>query len=75
MMKHVTQTPAPFDAESLPEMATPVSEASVEWREAQIVRLAEDIRFNPEHLAAYIGRGGDVGFLDFLIERFGGRSQ
>jgi hypothetical protein len=62
-MKHVTQMP------------TPVAEASVEWREAQMLRLIEGVRFNPERLAAYVGLNGDVGFLDFLIERFGGRSQ
>jgi hypothetical protein len=65
-----------FDAESLPEMATPVAEASVEWREAQMLRLIEGIRFNPERLAAYLVKHpGGVGFLNFMIERLGGRSQ
>jgi hypothetical protein len=74
-MKHVAQTPMLFDAKSLPEMAIPVAEASVEWREAQMLRLVEGIRFSPERLASYLSRGGDAGFLDFVIERLGGRSQ
>jgi hypothetical protein len=57
-------------------MATPASEASMEWREAQMLRLVEGIRFNPERLAAYVADNSDgTGFLDFMIERLGGRSQ
>jgi hypothetical protein len=65
-----------FDAESLPEMATPVSEASQEWHDARMLRLVETIRFSPERLAAYEASCPDGrGFLDFVIERLGGRSQ
>lgn len=60
----------------LPECATPVSEASEEWRDARLLQIIEHIRFNPERLAAYLaGPDADVGFLDFMIERLGGRSQ
>lgn len=48
---------------------------SIEWHEARMLQLTEGIRFDPERLARYVEDGGDVGFLDFMIERLGGRSQ
>ena len=61
---------------SLPEAAAPVSEASDEWRDAQLLRLVEGIRFDPARLARYMADNPDgTGFLDFMIERLGGRSQ
>lgn len=65
-----------FPLADIPEVATPVSEASGEWRDAQMLRLIEGVRYTPERLAAYVGTDLDrVGFLDFMIERLGGRSQ
>ena len=65
-----------FAPGSLPEMALPVSEASQEWRDAQLLRLIEGIRYDPERLAAYVAKSPDgEGFLNYMIERLGGRSQ
>jgi hypothetical protein len=62
--------------ENLPEMATPVSEASQEWHDARLLRLVEGILYNPERLAAYVAKQPDGrDFLEFVIWRLGGRSQ
>lgn len=54
----------------------PVSETSQEWEDVRLLRLVEGVRFNPERLARYLGDDPDrIGFLDFMIERLGGRSQ
>ena len=72
----VTVQPLLFDAADLPVMASPVSEASMEWRQAQLLRLVEAVRFNPEALARYAADNPDrVAFLDFTITMLGGRSQ
>jgi hypothetical protein len=55
-----------------PEMPPPVS---VEWLAAQTLQMVEATRFDPARLASYTRRGGDAAFLDFVIERLGGRSQ
>ena len=53
-----------------------MSEASPEWRDAQLLRLIEGVRYDPERLARYVADNPDgMGFLDFMIERLGGRSQ
>jgi len=52
------------------------SEASPEWHAAMMLRLIEDVRFNPEKLAHYLRDDpGRIGFLDHMIEMLGGRSQ
>lgn len=54
----------------------PVSEASQEWDDVRLLRLVEGVRFSPERLARYLADDPDgIGFLDFMIERLGGRSQ
>ena len=63
----------PFD---LTAVETQVSEDSLEWRDAQMLRLIESVRFNPERLAQYVGNQPDrIEFLDFVLRRLGGRSQ
>jgi hypothetical protein len=77
-----TTDPMLFGPDEIPEMALPISEASQEWQDALLLRAAESIRFDPGKLAIYraavsvIAPGVDVvEFLDYLIERVGGRSQ
>jgi len=68
--------PTLFAAADLPEMATPVSEASQEWLEAQLLRLIEGVRHDPERLTSYVAAIPDgAAFLDWVIKRLGGRSQ
>ncbi|HXA23733.1 MAG TPA: hypothetical protein VNW90_15690 [Acetobacteraceae bacterium] len=68
--------PMLFDAADVPEMAVPVAEHSQEWRDAQLLQLVEGVRFDPQRLAAYVAGAPDgCEFLDYVIERLGGRSQ
>ena len=68
-----------FSLVDIPEVAVPVNEASPEWQDAIILRAFEHIRFDPAKLAAYEAalppsiNGRE--FLDYMIERTGGRSQ
>ena len=71
-----------FPPEEIPETAIPVSEASPEWQEALLIKAVESVRFNPERLAEYRAALAlsapdvdPVEFLDYLIDRAGGRSQ
>jgi hypothetical protein len=62
--------------ETLPEVATPVGEASQEWHDARLLRLVEGVRYDPDRLAAYLAKQPDgLGFLDHVIWQLGGRSQ
>ena len=77
-----TDEPLLFPVEEIPKMAVPVSEASPEWQDALTLKMVEAVRFNPERLAHYRAEiavtapGVDpVEFLDYMIERAGGRSQ
>lgn len=78
-----TTEPTLFPLEEIPQMAVPVSEASPEWQDALLLKAVEGVRFNPERLAKFRsdiaikvpGIGDPVNFLDYLIERAGGRSQ
>ena len=65
-----------FPPEAVPETAVPVGEASLEWQAAQMLRLFESIRYNPERLARYCGQEPSRrDFLDWSIAMLGGRSQ
>jgi hypothetical protein len=65
-----------FEPSELPTTAVRVSENSQEWHDAQLLKLVESIRFNPERLASFVARQRDgVGFLDFMLWQLGGRSQ
>ncbi len=65
-----------FPPGALPEVATPVAEWSVEWREASLLRLVEGVRFDPARLArASVGHPDMRDFLDHCIWQLGGRSQ
>jgi hypothetical protein len=62
--------------ENLPEVATPVSEASQEWHDVQLLRIIEGILYNPERLAAYVAKQPDGrDFQEFVVWQLGGRSQ
>lgn len=65
-----------FPTEAVPKMAAPVGEASPEWQAAQMLRLFESVRHNPERLARYCGQEPSRrDFLDWSIALLGGRSQ
>ncbi len=65
-----------FPPGALPEVATPVAEWSMEWREASLLRLVEGVRFDPERLARVsVGHPDMRDFLDHCIWQLGGRSQ
>lgn len=81
-MTQTTAQPLLFSTDEIPETATPVSEASQEWMDAQLLQAVESIRFNESRCAGYVAAvGRDAhsvdprGFLDFVIEQLGGRSQ
>jgi hypothetical protein len=78
----MTKQPLLFPASEMPKAAIPVCEASQEWMDAQLLRSVEGIRFDEGKCAADVASvesaapGGDRrGFLDFVIEQLGGRSQ
>ena len=76
MTRAAASEPLLFEPHEIPETPVPVSEASPEWRDALMLRLVESVRFNPERLVTYVANEPDrIGFLDFVIERLGGRSQ
>lgn len=74
--------PMLFQADQVPEMAIPVSEGSWEWRDARMLQSVERILFDPERLVDYEASvkrlapdANPRGFLEFVIEQLGGRSQ